>query len=108
MGGEDYGSVHMSIAKLIKSLRASFNDHESKERNTPMRDDLKSDLPDEEARKEKTLLLMQKRYGTFMFIAQTCGPDISYYDLCATGCAAADNLELWGSISYRGASVMGE
>ena len=55
--GEDYGSVHMAIEKLIKSLRASFNDHESKERNTPMRDDLKSDLPDEEARKEKTLLL---------------------------------------------------
>ena len=80
--GEDYGSVHMAIEKLIKSLRASFNDHESKERNTPMRDDLKSDLPDEEARKEKTLLLMQKRYrtlvGTFIFIAQTCRPDISY------------------------------
>ena len=79
--GEDYGSVHMAIEKLIKSLRASFNDHESKERNTPMRDDLKSDLPDEEACKEKPLLLMQKRYrtlvGTFIFIAQTCRPDIS-------------------------------
>ena len=83
--GEDYSSVHMSIAKLIKSLLLKFSDCEIVERSTPMRHDLKlmkSDLPDEEARREKSLIIMQKRYrtlvGTFIFIATTCRPDISF------------------------------
>ena len=83
--GENNESVHMSIAKLIKSLLLKFEDCEIVERSTPMRHDLKlmkSDLPDEEARREKSLLVMQKRYrtlvGTFIFIATTCRPDISF------------------------------
>jgi hypothetical protein len=83
--GADFKAVHLSASKLIKEL---IDDHKLKEediRATPMETTYrptKANSPSEEEQKtsemKKLKLNFQELVGSFIFIMNTCRPDISY------------------------------
>jgi len=83
--GEDFSSVHLSISKLINSLQHQFEMLNCNSEPVPMRPGIrfvKADCPSKEEVRDKRLQKLQKKYrilvGTYIFICQTCRPDIMY------------------------------
>jgi hypothetical protein len=82
---KDFQAVHLRAEQLIDELIKDHKIDVSNPEPTPMRADYrprKADVPTEEERKTKQFKDLTLRYqqivGSFIFISNTCRPDISY------------------------------
>ena len=83
--GPNFNAVHLSASKLIKELIEEHKLTFAKYADTPMDPDYKpkkSDCPTLEERSTRQMKALQLQYqqivGSFIFISNTCRPDICY------------------------------